>query len=138
MCKVPERFKRLGVAVIGVAWLVIGASYLFRSEARRAFPDLVGWPLLMAGVFVCIVAVRPSTHFAYRLAGAFTVSGLLALIASLSFGVTAIDDPDAAWSIAATVAFVIVMLLLFWWFWLWEVKPWHRGHRKGRKIARDR
>ena len=139
MGNIPERWKRLGVAVIGVAWLVIGGGYLFRTEARRAFPDLVGWLFVIAGVCLVIVAARPAVHIAFRLGGAFTVCALLAMIASLSFGLKAIDDPDAVWAISGSVAFVTVTLGLFWWFWLYEVKPWHEGHRRGHRArARGR
>lgn len=128
--RLTERQRLTWLTLSGLPWLVSGVCYLAMSDARRAFPDFVGILFLISAVATWLLALRPSSALAFRVAGSTAIAALLARVVSLIMGLLFASDPDAVWLAGSGLATTILIIALYGKWWIVRVQPWHESHRR--------
>lgn len=126
-----SHYRRTGIFVIGVLWLILGASWIpLLDRPDRFLPEPTVALFWIAAFFMFFFAVRPDSERLFSIAGGMSVVALACRAMSAIAGQFLEDDPQAI-AIAISASITSTMLFfLFWWFWQREVKPWHIFHQR--------
>lgn len=128
-----ETHRRLGIVLIGVAWLVLSVVYYnFAGSNSQVFaPLIVSALFLVAGATTLAFALRPCHVLLYRFAGALSVLAIGSRAGSIVLGpVVLYDSPDALFITLSQLTNAVVLFMLFWWFWQTEVRVWHEYRKE--------
>lgn len=125
-----ERERRLGLAGIGFAWLVVGAGNLAYQGTNQEITGttFLGVMFILSGISVLAFVEKPGRFSRFFVGGLMSVFTLALRAAFILWAQWLQKDPNLLWIATIQASLHGVLFFLFWWFWQNEVKPWHHYH----------